>query len=368
MASKTLVYAFLISILQFLHFSAAQSAVKAGYWFPDSGIAASDIDSTLFTHLFCAFSDLNGNTNQVTISPANAVQFSQFTKTVQVKNPSVKTLLSIGGGASNDADFAKMASSSASRKSFIDSSLKLARSNNFHGLDLDYEYPLSANDMVNFGTLVDEWRAAANAEAGASGKPRLLLTAAVSVGPTVDGLRYPVQSISRSLDWINVMAYDFYGPPWAPKMTNAHAALYDPSGRVSGSSGIAAWIQAGMSANKLVLGLPFYGYSWQLVNANNHGLMAPANGAPGGVGDGSKGYNQILDFIANNNAPKIHNSTMVADYCYSGTTWIGYDDKQSISAKVLYAKRKGLLGYFAWHVAADANWALSGQAKQAWGA
>lgn len=368
MASKTLVYAFLISTLQFLHFSTAQSSVKGGYWFPDSGITASDIDSTQFTHLFCAFSDLNSNTNQVTISSANAALFSQFTKTVQVKNPSVKTLLSIGGGASNDADFAKMASTSASRKSFIDSSLKLARSNNFHGLDLDYEYPLSANDMVNLGTLLDEWRAAANAEASASGKLRLILTAAVSVGPTVDGLRYPVQAISRSLDWINIMAYDFYGPPWAPTMTNAHAALYDPSGRVSGSSGIAAWIQAGVSPNKLVFGLPFYGYSWQLVNANNHGLMAPANGAPGGVGDGSKGYNQILDFIANNNAPKIYNSTIVADYCYAGTTWIGYDDKQSISAKVLYAKQKGLLGYFAWHVAADANWALSLQAKQAWGA
>ncbi|KAL1819715.1 hypothetical protein ACET3Z_014584 [Daucus carota] len=367
MASKTPVYAFLICVLQFLHLCAAQN-VKGGYWFPDSGIAASDIDSTLFTHLFCAFSDLNSNTNQVVISSANAGPFSQFTRTVQIKNPSVKTLLSIGGGASNDADFAKMASTSASRKSFIDSSLKLARSNNFHGLDLDYEYPLSANDMVNLGTLLDEWRVAAVAEAQASGKPRILLTAAVSVGPSVDGLRYPIQSISRSLDWINVMAYDFYGPPWAPSMTNAHAALYDPSGRVSGSSGISSWIQAGVSANKLVLGLPLYGYSWQLANANNHGLMAPANGAPGGSGDGSKGYNQILDFIANNQAPKIYNSTIVADYCYSGTTWIGYDDKQSISTKVSYAKQKGLLGYFAWHVAADANWALSLQAKQAWGA
>ncbi|XP_017244747.1 class V chitinase-like [Daucus carota subsp. sativus] len=364
MASKTPVYAFLICVVQFLHLSAAQN-VKGGYWFPDSGIAASDIDSTLFTHLFCAFSDLDNVTYQVTISSANAAQFSQFTNTVQSKNPSVKTLLSIGGGSSNDADFAKMASTSASRKSFIDSSLQLARSNNFHGLDLDYEYPLTANDMVNLGTLLDEWRAAADAEAQASGKPRILLTAAVSVGPTVDGLRYPTQSISRSLDWINVMAYDFYGP-WTPSMTNAHAALYDPSGRVSGSSGIESWIQAGVSANKLVFGLPFYGRSWQLVNPDNHGLMAPANGPPEGSGEGARGYNQILEFIANNNAPTIYNSTIVADYCYSGTTWIGYDDKQSISTKVSYAKQKGLLGYFAWQVASDANWALSQQAKQAW--
>jgi GH18 family chitinase len=31
----------------------------------------------------------------------------------------------------------------------------------------------------------------------------------------------------------------------------------------------------------------------------------------------------------------------------------------SISTKVTYAKGKGLLGYFAWHVGADKNFALS---------
>ncbi|KAF7152054.1 hypothetical protein RHSIM_Rhsim01G0041800 [Rhododendron simsii] len=94
---------------------------------PDSGLAASDIDSTLFTHIFCAFADLDSNTNQVTISSSNNAQFSQFTKTVQLKNPSVKTLLSIGGGSADKTAFASMASQLASRKSFIDSSINLAR-------------------------------------------------------------------------------------------------------------------------------------------------------------------------------------------------------------------------------------------------
>jgi hypothetical protein len=42
-----------------------------------------------------------------------------------------------------------------------------------------------------------------------------------------------------------------------------------------------------------------------------------------------------------------------------GPLHIGYDDTQSISTKVTYAKGKGLLGYFAWHVGADKNFALS---------
>ncbi|KAA8522900.1 hypothetical protein F0562_009323 [Nyssa sinensis] len=162
------------------------------------------------------------------------------------------------------------------------------------------------------------------------------------------------------------MAYDFYGPTWST-VTNSHAALYDPSGQVSGSYGIRAWIQAGLSANKLVFGMPFYGYAWRLVNANNHGLLAPANG-PVGSADGSIRYQQITEFITQNNATTVYNATIVSNYCYAGTTWIGYDGLQTISTKVSYAKQNGLLGYFAWHVAADNNWALSQQANRTWGA
>lgn len=172
----------------------------------------------------------------------------------------------------------------------------------------------------------------------------------------------PIESIANSLDWINLMAYDFYDPSWS-KVTNSHAALYDPAGPISGSYGVQSWIQAGMSPKKLVLGMPFYGYAWKLVNANNHGLMAPANG-PVGSGNGANGYGQIQRFIADNKAATlVYNATIVSNYLYAGTTWIGYDGTQSISAKVSYAKQKGLLGYFAWHVAADNNWDLSKQGR-----
>ncbi|CAA2996240.1 chitotriosidase-1-like [Olea europaea subsp. europaea] len=162
------------------------------------------------------------------------------------------------------------------------------------------------------------------------------------------------------------MAYDFYDPSWY-KFTNSHAALYDPPGQVSGSYGMGAWTQAGVRAKKLALGMPFYGYTWRLVNANNHGLLAPTNG-PASPENGAMGYRQITNFITQNKAITVYNSTIVTNYYYAGTTWIGFDDTQSNAAKVSYAKQKGLLGYFAWHVGVDNNWALSQQAKQSWGA
>lgn len=366
MSSKTRALPFLFSALLFLihlNISAAQTTVvKAAYWFPDSGQAVSTINSTLFTHLFCAFADLNSATYQVTISSTNLPQFSTFTQTVQQKNPNVKTLLSIGGGNSSPSTFAAMASQATRRKAFIDSSIKLARNYSFYGLDLDWEYPSSATEMTNFGSLLTEWRAAVANESTAAGKTALLLTAAVFRNADYYSINYPFSSVSSSLDWINVMTYDFYGPSFAEGKTSTYppAALYNGStSLINGDAGIVSWINnAGISTKKIVIGVPFYGYAWKLLNPNNHGFFAPANGSAIGA-NGDQGYNQIKDLISGG-YQTVYNATVVSNYCYNGTTWIGYDDTQSISAKVSYAKGKALLGYFAWHTGADTTtWTLS---------
>ncbi|GMI89308.1 class V chitinase [Hibiscus trionum] len=367
MAAKLLIFLFFTFpfLLQF-HFSAGQNPVRAAYWAAGSEYPVSSINSTLFTHLFCAFADLDPQTNRVTVASANQARFSSFTSTVQSRNPNVKTLLSIGGGSSPPAAFASMASQASSRKSFIDSSISLARSYNFHGLDLDWEYPSTATEMTNLGSLLTEWRTALNNESTVTGKPRLLLSAAFFRNSDYYTLLYPITAIRNSLDWINVMAYDFYGPGWS-NVTGPPAALYNPGTQVSGDYGIRSWIRSGIPASKLVLGFPFYGYAWTLLNANNNGLFAPASGAaitPGG----DLGYGQIRAFIGQNGPSEVYNATVVSNYCFKNTTWIGYDDTQSIKAKVSYAKQNALLGYFAWHVGADDNWTLSRTASQTWGA
>ncbi|KAL2541016.1 Glycosyl hydrolase family protein with chitinase insertion domain [Abeliophyllum distichum] len=156
--AKILLLFYVISLLQF-NLCIGQN-VKGGYWFTESGFAAADIDSSLLTHLFCAFANLDPQTYQLVISSTNNDSFAQFTKIVQLKNPSVKTLLSIGGESANKTVFASIVAQSTSRKTFIDSSIKLARSYGFSGLDLDWEYPQAALDMVNLGSVLKEWHTA----------------------------------------------------------------------------------------------------------------------------------------------------------------------------------------------------------------
>ncbi|KAK7411612.1 hypothetical protein VNO78_03047 [Psophocarpus tetragonolobus] len=340
----------------------AEASIKGGYWFSGSGMAVADINPNPFTNLFCAFANIDSTTFKVTISSSDAYPFSIFTQTVQGKNPCVRTLLSIGGGGGPAlaAVFSQMATTAANRKAFIDSSISVARANNFHGLDLDWEYPSSATDKTNFGALMREWRAAVNQEALTSGKPTLLLAAAVAGSDQISPLQYyPGPDIANNLDIVNAMTYDLFTSLAYPTSTQPPAPLYNPQGLFSADQGINQWLNTlGVPSYKLALGLPFYGYKWNLSDPNVNGLFAPTTQGLGAI--------KYKDIKVVGATPK-YNATFVTNYCSSGTDWYGYDDVDSISAKVSYAKTKGLLGYVTWNVEQDNNWVLSQAASIAWG-
>ncbi|XP_059455017.1 class V chitinase-like [Corylus avellana] len=163
------------------------------------------------------------------------------------------------------------------------------------------------------------------------------------------------------------MAYDIYTPISSPNLTEPPAPLHNPiSSLFSIEYGVNAWINSGVPKNFIVLGLPFYGRSWILINENNHEIHSPARGRAPGLDPIS--YSKIVTFIP----PAVENydPTYVTNYLiYNGSTWIGYDGTNSISTKVGYAKDMGLHGYFAWHVDDDtADWVLSNAAFHAWDA
>ncbi|KAB1211840.1 Chitinase-3-like protein 1 [Morella rubra] len=344
--------------------------VKAGYWSSTSGFPVASIESSHFTHLFCAFANLDPLTYQVDFpATSNTIPFSTFTQTVQRRNSNVKTLLSIGGPDSDPSAFAQMANQRSNRAAFITSSIQLARTNNFHGLDLSWLYPSTQQESIDFGTLLNEWRSAITDEKNDSGNEELLLTAQVFYSP--QGVyRYPVSVICLRLDWINLLAYSFHTPSNSSNRTRAHAAWTTRGQEPSGDSGINAWIaEARNNKIKIVLGLPFFGYAWVLVNERNNQVSAPANGAPAKwQPDGLVGYNEITPFQAQRTATTAFDAVTETNYVYDKTTWISFDDRRTITNKIQKAKDKQpeLLGYFAWHVGFDNNWSLSRLAAQQW--
>ncbi|XP_021801374.1 G-type lectin S-receptor-like serine/threonine-protein kinase CES101 isoform X3 [Prunus avium] len=373
MGSKNVTHLFLFFFLissQFYCRFSAQTWIRAGYWYVDSESPIPDINSALFTHLICAFAELNSSTYQLSIPSSQEPSFSSFTGIVKRKNPSVITLLSIWNGLAatnqsilgekaNSSVLSSMASKPSNRKSFIESSIKTARLYGFQGIDLLWLWPRTTSDMINMGKLLDEWGVAVNSESrNSSDQSRLILTMAVRYLPAFESLSYPIESMKRNLDWAHVVAYDYHLPA-KENVTGAHAALYDPSSHVNTNYGIKQWLNNSFPASKLVLGLPYHGYAWTLVNPkDNNGIGAPAAGKAE-TKDGSMSYKYIKWYIRSYGAPIMYNATYVVNYCIIGSNWIGFDDVEAVRTKIAYVKEKKLLGTNVFQVTNDDNWALS---------
>ncbi|XP_073010435.1 class V chitinase CHIT5a-like [Typha latifolia] len=368
----------LLTILLFLstsisarpHTSIPQTPIKAGYypsWLYPS-FPPSSINPSLFTHVLFAFAEPDPSTFQLTISSSDAAILANFSSSLRAKP--VKTLLSIGGGGANTTVFEKLASAPSSRAVFIQSTISVARRYELDGVDLDWEFPANPGQMSDLGDLFVEWRAAVEEEAAATGRPRLLLTAAVYFAqrfflPGDVPRAYPAAAIAASLDWVNAMCFDFHGS-WDTSATGEHAALYDSASNVSGSYGLKSWVAAGVPAKKVVIGLPLYGRTWRLKNPAEHGIGAAAVGVGSGE-DGVMRYDDVVDYNKEKNAHVVFDKMVVGVYSYAGDNWIGYDDLRSVRKKIEYAKGLGLGGYFFWAIGYNKDWSISKGAWKAWG-
>ncbi|GLT62605.1 hypothetical protein SLA2020_352270 [Shorea laevis] len=339
--------------------SNTQTWVRAGYWMAEAELSATDVNSALFTHLLCGFAYVNSTTYQLKINSSEEPSFSTFSGIVRRRNPSITTLLSIWAGRTEAPTFAGLVDQSSKRKSFIDSSIKTARDYGFDGLNLFGVMPGSSTNMTNLGTLLEEWREAVASESSTSGKSPLLLVMCTHRVPSLDSVSYPVESMNRNLDWVHILTFDYYVPT-VDNYTAAHAALYAPPGTANTDESIKEWLNGGFSASKLVLGLPYHGFAWELADPDHDSGFGSRASGPAITMDGSIGYKIIKSIGAN----PVYNSTYVVNYFKVGSNWINFDDVEAIKAKVSYAKAKGLLGYFVFQLSNDYNWVLSQAAAQ----
>lgn len=352
--------------MQVLEIPTVGASVKGGYWLGGESLA--NINFNFQTHVFYAFAGLDPTTYQLVapnVSDDNG-QIATFVVAAKSSNPAVVPLLSIGGAAAPFATFGEMVETSARRKVFVDSSIALAREYGFEGLDLDWESPQTQREMEHLGTLLKEWRAATVVEALESGKTELLLTAAVSyqsIQTSTGDMNqtWPIDAFNDYLDWANVMNYDYHGS-WEPTITGEPTALYDPSSIISTDYGISNWLQAGLHKDKLALGLAYYGKEWNLTSLNDTGIGAPATSG------GDPIFYKDIVVYNEGGATIVEDATTVSMYSYKpDLTWIGYDNPDTIAAKVRYAKSRDLLGFFAWALHHDtSNWSLASAASNAW--
>lgn len=323
----------------------------------------SDIDPFLCTHLIFAFGWIKGG--KLTSFEASDIAADgksglyQRVLAHKATNPKLKVLLAIGGWSFGTSKFKSMSDTRFSRQTFIFSAIQFLRKHNFDGLDMDWEYPKQA-DKENFVALLKELREAFEFESAETGNERLLLSAAVPVGP--DNVRggYDVPSVSKWLDFVNLMAYDFHGK-WE-KQTGHNAPLYAPSSdsewrkQLSVSFAAEMWTRLGTPKEKLVIGMPTYGRSFTLSNPGQYIVNSPAKDG-GKAGEytreaGFLAYYEVCQMLLKG-ASYIWDDEMKVPYLVDGDQWVGFDDERSIRYKMDWIKTNGYAGAMVWSVDMD---------------
>ncbi len=328
-----------------------------GGWAAYSGFTPDKISASGLTVLNYAFAAIG--TDLKVAASDSYIDYSNFSKLKALKGayPSLKTVISVGGW-DDSKRFSDAALTDASRTAFANSVVSFIKANGFDGVDIDWEYPtgggLSTNisrpvDRTNFGLLLKTLRAKLDRQGIADNKHYILSFAGEASGSYAAGIG--ISNIAQYVDYGMIMTYDIHGN-W-DAYTDFNAPLYIPSGtspqyKSSVDSAVRSWLNNGFPANKMVMGVPFYGYAYQGVPNVNNGLWQHFTS---GV---AVGYDSIQSKYAGSTSfGKFYNSTAMVPWLFNGSTFVSYDDASSIQRKAQYAVSKNLIGVGAWELSFD---------------
>ncbi|XP_060606686.1 uncharacterized protein LOC132758983 isoform X2 [Ruditapes philippinarum] len=326
-----------------------------------------DINVTLCSHLIYAFAKIDASNVRLTPSQndddngqlvTKKGRYFDFNK-LKIEHPNLVTLLSIGGASAGSGGFVSIVRSPETMKLFSRNVAIYLRDRDFDGIDIDWEWP---DDIYRnkFTQLLKIMRLEFEQEAVRTSKKRLLISIAVAVGEETITSSYNISSISRDVDYIQIMAFDFHGP-WSD-VTSFTAPLFSRlsnprfNQQLSQAWAVDRWISGGAPRNKLIMGLTSTATSFTLSNRTVTDVGSPVDGA-GKKGPylGDKGhvtYYRVCEMIKNGAIHRWDDEQKMA-YAYLDDQWVGYGNPKSMKEKVKFAYSRGIAGVTFWTLDRD---------------
>lgn len=265
-----------------------------------------------------------------------------------------KLMVSLGGWTYSDK-FPGIAADVNRRATFARECRTVVELYGLDGIDIDWEYPADASQKQNFTLLLKQVRDTLNVLSAKIQQP-LLLTIAAGASPShINMVEW--DKVAPLVDVINLMSYDFYGT-W-DSQTNHNAPLnavakHGQTG-FSCSEAVNNMLAAGVPADKITLGLAWYGRSH--ITSGAPGLQVPGTGKADVVrftaDEGTPLYYNIV--AAQSDFNSFWDSTAMVPYLVSktGNTFVSYDNERSVGLKAQEILRSRLRGAIIWEISGD---------------
>lgn len=208
--------------------------------------------------------------------------------------PDVKVLISIGGWAASGG-FWEMCADSIRRDVFVKSCVDFLKTYGFDGIDIDFEYPTSAEGAVHpldeklyfskyqsviYGNYIKLMRQLRNGlnTVGTSDKKNYLLSIAASGSSwTLSGMG--LGEYCKYVDYINLMSYDLHGAwnQYCAPQSAVYASTSDPETAQSDQptlniDWIVKYYSGVLHPSKINVGVPYYSRGWTQVSGGTNGL------------------------------------------------------------------------------------------------
>ncbi|MBQ5593402.1 MAG: glycoside hydrolase family 18 [Bacteroidales bacterium] len=262
---------------------------------------------------------------------------SRFESVVALKkqNPNLKVLLSITNTVTNSDNkkgegFSVMVKTEENRKKFAQDCLNFCKEEGIDGIDINWEFPGLAwsgqaadvtADTQNHVLMMQQLRATL-------GDKYLLTYAGYCMDKKIasgGGYRYiDIKALDNVVDYVNIMTYDLDAgkqPHNAIRASGAYWDIYRTHRE---------YIRAGVSPEKMVIGIPFYG---RIAFSGSTTALSYKTIRTLGAGYTIENWDNALQL------PYVTKNGEV--YCY-------YDNAKSIEIKTKWVLDNGLLGVMYW--------------------
>jgi len=232
------------------------------------------------------------------------------------------------------------------RTKLIDQVNNLVIDYHLDGVNIDFEYLPDSNSSISssFNLFFQELKSTLKKQ-----NSDLIISVDLYVYAIVHNYPFDLEKIVNEVDQIILMAYDFH----RPSSTNAGpiAPLRAEKNEYSIINALKSALTK-INKEKIILGVPFYGYEWQTINEEFKSQTLPKSGA-------LATYQRIKEILKNQDIKVLWNDQSMSPWFFyqqeNKIKQIYYENKRSLKYKMELVKQLKLAGISIWALGYEGN-------------